>query len=545
MMELPVFFSRLLELSPPWTIESVAWDERGDRVNVYLECAQTTHFPCPECGRRSPVCDYSPLRTWKHLDTCGRTTHLHAGLPIVDCEEHGRQQPRPPWGDPNSPVTFALERLVARLGRELRDTGKTARFVGVERIHVRHILRSTPEAEEETGTETAGGGAEVDGKIMPRTPPGPQARQLDLFGQNDMVFVNQGIRAYRNLELEKAVELFHEHRRAHPGGYDVSSRLAAAEILLDGLRKAPGAPRERTRYLCGFWDSFEDCMASGAPGPPFLADEVKRAFFSRAIEEIERGRGAGAHDTPPAGDGSARPGDSRSAAEHSALPDGELPSTADDSSTLPDKPSPPAAETSPALAGDIPLGYLYLQAGRYDEAIHSLQRSIPRMRLNAALYGYLGDAYGLRGDWKTARQCYRDACLIDPAGIDWRHLQDEDLKELKRELSFDYGSDPDLALAWVPSHARIDGLFERKVVRMHEGLKEMVEVYLALEKAWTKRKAPLVAPRLFFRGMILCENEEHLKFIRQIDLIQVRRRMKEANPDLFRDFMETIVEGKG
>ena len=54
--------------------------------------------------------------------------------------------------------------------------------------------------------------------------------------------------------------------------------------------------------------------------------------------------------------------------------------------------------------------------------------------------------YWLRGEPRVARQCYREACLIDPAGIDWRHLQDEDLKELKQDLLLEYGLNPDLVV---------------------------------------------------------------------------------------------------
>ena len=58
-----------------------------------------------------------------------------------------------------------------------------------------------------------------------------------------------------------------------------------------------------------------------------------------------------------------------------------------------------------------------------------------------------------------------------------------------------------------------------------------------------KGKTPLLSAKLFFRGMILCENVENLKFIKTIDLVQVRRIMKQANPDLFAEFLERIVGG--
>ena len=83
MMEIRDFYSRLLELVPPWTVKSIVWEDNPERMDVFLECGEAALFPCPECGRPSPVCDRSPLKTWRHLDTCGKTTHLLAGLPIV------------------------------------------------------------------------------------------------------------------------------------------------------------------------------------------------------------------------------------------------------------------------------------------------------------------------------------------------------------------------------------------------------------------------------------------------------------------------------
>ena len=72
-----------------------------------------------------------------------------------------------------------------------------------------------------------------------------------------------------------------------------------------------------------------------------------------------------------------------------------------------------------------------------------------------------------------------------------------------------------------------------------------MDEYLTLVKPLAKKENPTLRAKLFFRGMILCENQESLKFIKKIDLIQVRRMMKQANPDLFAEFMESIAEGKG
>ncbi len=496
-MEIRHFYTHLLDLASPWSVKEVAAKER---VDVHLECEQTDRFPCPRCDLSCPVCGCSPEKTWRHLDTCGKITWLHAGLPVVDCPEHGKQQLPAPWAQEDSPATLAFERWVTRLAEGFGDMKKAAHFAGVEYALIRRILRQVASS----GHRGAGArdsslapAAVVDssgfGLAIPACGGSPPP-QLNLFAQNDMSLVNRGIQAFKNLELEKAVEFFVKHRSVYPKGCDISSRLAAAEFLLRGIGEAPAESSSRPAYLCRLWDSFEDFIGADGLGRDAFGAEIKGAFFARVIEEAE-----------------------------SAAP----------------------AEGPPFLPGDIPLGYVLLQAGRYEEAILSLQNCIPKMPQSAALYGYLGDAYRLRGDDKVARQCYREACLIDPAGIDWRHLHDEELRHLKQDLLLEYGFDPELAQAWLPSHARIDGLFERKAVRIHDGLKEMVDDYLALEKALSKQKSPLLSAKLFFRGMVLCENRENLKFIKTIDLMRVRRMMKEANPDLFAEFLERIVGGKG
>lgn len=488
MMNIRDFYTQLLEITAPWTVKAVAFTEETKTVDVYLSSAGAARFECPYCTRRLPACCDSPEKIWRHLDTCGRTTLLHAKLPVVHCPEHGKQSVRPPWGDWESASTPAFQQSVAQLAEGFGDIRKAALFVRAERKDVRNILRSV------AGTNPGAVDGSADDPQGASPPPAEtEARQLSLFAQNDMTFVNQGIQAFRKLHLEEAVELFGKHRSVYPKGYDVGPRLAAAEFLLDGLQKAPDEPGARAAFLCRLWDSFEARFQTGEAAWKALAAEVKRSFFARAIEELQR----------------------------SALTDTAF------------------------LPGEIPAGFLFLQAERADEAIARLQKIILETPHNAAVYGWLGDAYLLRGDLRVARQCYREACLIDPAEIDWRHLRDEALLELERELLFVYGSDENLARAWLPSHARVEGLFEAKTVQLLDGLKEMVDAYRALEKSLSKEKSPVAEAGLFFRGLILCENGDRLKLVKKIDLIKVRRTMKKANPDLFSEFLEKIADRDG
>jgi len=72
-------------------------------------------------------------------------------------------------------------------------------------------------------------------------------------------------------------------------------------------------------------------------------------------------------------------------------------------------------------------------------------------------------------------------------------------------------------------------------------LKELVDGYLSLKKSLTKGASPVKLAMLFFRGIILCENEESLRLVKKIDPIDVRRLMKQANPDLFAEFLTNVV----
>ncbi len=489
-MEIRDFYASLIEFASPWAVKTVALKE--ECVDVYLECAETVQFSCPQCGRSFPACDFSPFKTWRHLDTCGKMTFLHAGLPVVDCPEHGKQNPRIPWAKEDCPMTLAFEKWIVSLAEAFGDTKKTAQFAGVERFLLRRLLRraAAPDCRVAGGRVSSSAPVQVANGLPIPAGGGSAPEQTSLFAQN-MLFVNQGVHAFNNMELEKACDLFQKHRTLFPKGYDISSKLKAAEFLLQGMREAPGGPGEVPGHLCRLWDSFEDYVSSEGMDREVFPAGAKGAYFAHVLREVERAGLSGS----------------------TMLPEG------------------------------IPMGYVLLQAGRYGEATRSLQECIVMMPHEAALYVRLGDAYLLRGETAVARQCYREAFFIDPSAIDWRHVEDADLKQLNRDILLEYDFDPDLAREWLPSHARIEGLFERRVVGLNDGLKEMVDDYLAIEKVWSKEKSPHQAARLFLRGMVLCENRESLKIIKKIDLIQVRRTMKQLNPHLFEEFLERVVGG--
>lgn len=490
-MRLEKFFSYLLGLKAPWRVKGVDWSDEADKVDVYLVHENDALFRCPLCGRRDNPSGSGEAKTWRHLDTCGKSTYLHASLPFVLCPEHGRSSVEPPWADGNASMSSALERLCLRLAKEFGGARMAARLTGMNPGEVQKAIAASRQRRQAARPQTEAVPPTAD--ESPDQLEKPRVQQLSLYAQKDMPLINEGVQALKALEPEKAVELFEKHRKLFPRGYDVTSRIALAQSLLDGLRRAPVDQPARLAHMCSFWSTFENRLSTTETGKDPLVEKIKRSFFEKALQE----------------------------AESSGLND------------------------MLQVAKGVPLGYVYLQAGQIERAVQSLQASILHAPDSAEVYAYLGDAYWLRKDFKTARQCYREACLIDPVTIDWSHLKDGELKDLKQDLQTLYGFDEELAAEWLPSHARISGLFERKVLRLHEGLKEIVDAHLAVQKAVAKKGTPRLQAKLFFSGIVICENEENFKFVKKINLIQVREKMKQANPDLFAEFLETLAAEQG
>ena len=89
MDELVVFYENVLCLPSPWHVVRVACFAEARRVDVWID-HDASLFHCPECMGEYAVFDHLPERTWRHLDTCGFQTFLHARLPRVKCALDGK-----------------------------------------------------------------------------------------------------------------------------------------------------------------------------------------------------------------------------------------------------------------------------------------------------------------------------------------------------------------------------------------------------------------------------------------------------------------------
>jgi len=87
-------------------------DEKAERIDVYVAHHNPIRVACPECGEFFASYDHTPEREFQHLSTCQMQTFVHARFPRVQCPIHGVRQIFSEFGEPNSHLTFQMERYV-------------------------------------------------------------------------------------------------------------------------------------------------------------------------------------------------------------------------------------------------------------------------------------------------------------------------------------------------------------------------------------------------------------------------------------------------
>jgi tetratricopeptide (TPR) repeat protein len=313
------------------------------------------------------------------------------------------------------------------------------------------------------------------------------SEQLSLFGDENILF-NTGLQQLLEMDFSGSIETLERYSRLFPWGREPDREISISKFWLEKLgsgNRADINPAEaERRYL--LWLEFEEAF-----GHPWKDDSIERDFQARYFSRIADGLAEGGP------------------VEAAKLP------------------------------GGTPTGLMYLLAGRPEPAIASLQTLIAAEPGQARIYGYLGDAYALRGDLRTARICYREAFAMGPGQVDIAHLCDGELRKRLEALDREEGIGNDL-LSWFPVTAHLDGFFERRIFRELEELGEWIKQYLGLLKAYGRDEDKAHIPGLFYHAMVISDNAPVMKFIKKVELIQVRQRMKEWHPTLFARHMKEL-----
>ena len=116
-------YRQLLRIEAPWEVQQVKLSVSEQRVDVMVGHAKGVRWPCPECGAELSCFDHAEQRAWRHLDSCGFLTWLHARPPRVCCPAHGVRQVLLPWAEPHARFTALFERLAIDVLKETDITG--------------------------------------------------------------------------------------------------------------------------------------------------------------------------------------------------------------------------------------------------------------------------------------------------------------------------------------------------------------------------------------------------------------------------------------
>jgi tetratricopeptide (TPR) repeat protein len=313
------------------------------------------------------------------------------------------------------------------------------------------------------------------------------SEQLSLFGDENTLF-DSGVQQLLDMDFDGCLKTLDRYEKLFPWGRDVSSITEAASFLGQRLKDLnwQGIDPHEAERIYHIWLEFERAF-----GCPWEKDSVEAKLQVRFLVGLV------------------------------------------------DALDPSAGSTEPMLPGGTPVGLLYILAGRPDEAISALQSLIAAQTENATAYGYLGDAYFLRGDAKSARLCYREAFLLAPDRIDLERLLDSQLKDMLQNLQEDESLDED-PFYWFPVRAQLDGFFETRRLRDLDDLKHWLDRYLDLEKVHSRQPQKDLLPKLFYHAMVLSDNADMMRFIKKVEILDVRKKMKEWHPYLFARHMRVL-----
>lgn len=133
-------YRQLLGLEKPWTVDRVELDVKQQRVDVFAKHDKSKSWTCPECSKPFGLHDHDEERVWRHLDSCGFQTFLHARIPRVNCPEHGVRQVRVSWAEPKARFTALFERFAIDVLLETSVTGAAA-ILKISWDEAHHIMQ--------------------------------------------------------------------------------------------------------------------------------------------------------------------------------------------------------------------------------------------------------------------------------------------------------------------------------------------------------------------------------------------------------------------
>lgn len=128
-----------LGLTPPWTVTRSDFDPEAKRLDIQIDFAPGSRFPCPNCGTADcPAYDTAQM-TWRHLNFFQHQAYLKARVPRVRCGTCGIRQVHVPWARPDSGFTLLFEALLMSMLAAM-PVRTVARMVGEHDTRLWRVL---------------------------------------------------------------------------------------------------------------------------------------------------------------------------------------------------------------------------------------------------------------------------------------------------------------------------------------------------------------------------------------------------------------------
>ena len=143
--EVARFFQDLLGFEAPWAVAELVTNHPAHAIEIRLEHAPATRFPCPHCQTRCPVFDHAPSRRWRHLDAMLYQTFLTAAPPRIRCEVHGVCTVAVPWAGFSARWTLDLERHCLAVLQACSTISAGAKLLGISWHTLQSIMQTAVE----------------------------------------------------------------------------------------------------------------------------------------------------------------------------------------------------------------------------------------------------------------------------------------------------------------------------------------------------------------------------------------------------------------
>jgi hypothetical protein len=186
-----------------------------------------------------------------------------------------------------------------------------------------------------------------------------------------------------------------------------------------------------------------------------------------------------------------------------------------------------------AVEDSVTLGRVLLRAQDWTRGRAFLQEAVVRHPGQASLLALLAEALYQMGDVRSSREYYCTAFYRDPEEVDVGWIGDPDVHRLVEmaDSGWKEGGLAPTGRAWIPALGVLSGVFPVIRILFPDLLRPLAQEFRDLtlkEMKEDQRNA-----RLFYLGVILCENPRVFPSLEMVEEGRVRDIMREAHPTLY------------